>query len=102
MDSYQLLFDIDRKVDKEVINFLLNIFIDDFITNPVFVDNVPIKVKTYKAKLENFGLYPESFVHCVTRGSDHSKHRYFDSERGFRIHWLKKILIDSEEKCCIK
>ena len=48
--------------------------------------------------MPGFRQYPETFVHVVTRKSKLSGKRHFDRERANRIHWIKNILLHSQDR----
>lgn len=97
--------------DKEKILLLHDLFCKDFILGTVLLDNKNIKVKTYpynRASKDNlpdwYNGLNEKFVHIITREvkensrKNSRKIREFRSERALRIHWIKPILENCNDK----
>lgn len=102
--------DIDVN-DIEKINELHERFKSDFFKDTVIVNGITVKVKPYKysnsakdglpVKYEGFN---EKFVHIITRTvkastkKNASNIRVFDSKRANRVHWIKQILDNCDDK----
>lgn len=63
----------------------------DFIHNPFTINGLQVKVILVKSKVPGYELYPETFVHLITRKGS-GKLRLFDRHRANKIHWVKCIL----------
>lgn len=99
------------EVDSDKIAKLHTIFHHDFFENSVSIDGVPLTIKPYlykNSKRDNlpsdFEKYYEKFVHVITRTIKSSKQkmasniREFREERANRIHWIKPILENRDDK----
>jgi len=84
--------------DEDLKDELFEVFKTDFIDNPFLVDTSRIKLIFEKSKIPGFTKYPETFVHIITRKSTISKKRNFEPERANRIHWIKPILQQKDDK----
>jgi hypothetical protein len=82
--------------DHDQFNEMLEIFTDDFVTNPFKVDGKQVKVIMSPTWNREFIGHPETFVHLITRESKFKgkKERQFDKWRANRIHWIKPILLN--------
>ncbi len=78
-------------------------YLTDFANNPFEIDGMTVtvnkqKVKTSK-KYDKFLLEKhETFCHIVSRGLDNSGKRSFDPNRANKIHWIKPILENRNDK----
>lgn len=97
--------------DKEMIELLHSLFCKDFIHGAVHLDGKDVKVKpiTYnQANTDNlpewFNGLNEKFVHIITREVKSNRRktsrkiREFRSERALRIHWIKPILENCQDR----
>lgn len=97
--------------DKNKVLELRECFCKDFIIDTVFLDDKEVKVKGYpynRAEKDNLpewydGLN-EKFVHIITREvkannrKNSGKIREFRSERALRIHWIKPIVENCNDR----
>lgn len=97
--------------DVEKVKALHGIFCKDFFTDGVYVDGERINVKPYKYSksgkdklLIDYEEFTEKFVHIITRTVKESTRktasniREFRPERANRIHWIRPILENHEDK----
>ncbi len=97
--------------DLEKIKELHDVFHADFFDHRVVVDDIPIKVKPYKYKggkrenmPEEYSEFYEKFVHVITREKKASNRktaptiREFREERANRVHWIRPILENCNDK----
>jgi hypothetical protein len=92
-----LIEDLSHDPEEEEIYQLYKRFKEDFIDNPLILDDRKIKVILTNSKIPPFRNYPETFVHIITRKSHLSKKRYFELERANRIHWIRNILLQRSD-----
>lgn len=105
-----LSYDISVE-DETAIRELHTIFCNDFLTGEVFLDDKRVKIKPYPYNRAQKDMLPdwynglnEKFVHIITREVKASSNktsrqiREFRSERALRIHWIKPILENCEDK----
>ncbi|MBN1559884.1 hypothetical protein JW998_06510 [candidate division KSB1 bacterium] len=76
---------------------LYSVFKTDFIDNPFEVDGLKVKVILDYAMGTEFDSYPETFIHLITRKSGSAK-RVFDPFRANKLHWIKPILLQKDDK----
>ena len=99
------------ETEQEKMDELYAIFHRDFFENTVIIDGIPLKVKPYlykNSKKDNlpvdFERYYEKFVHVITRTikggryKTSGKIREFREERANRVHWIRPILENKEDK----
>ena len=105
-------YDTPLSVDnEEQIKTLHSIFCEHFIDGEVKYDNKIIRVKTFpynKAAKDHlpewYNGLNEKFVHIITRDvkanrtKTAGKIREFRSERALRIHWIKPIIENCNDK----
>lgn len=97
--------------DEDIIKALHDKFCEDFIGGSVMLDDKRVKVKPYvyngahKDHLpEWYNGLTEKFVHIITREKKETKQksskkiREFRSERALRIHWIKPIIENCNDK----
>lgn len=91
------LFDLDDLIPAlgidpsvEHLDELFQTFEVDFITNPFFIDGIPVRIDIRNSREVGFENYPHTFVKMLTRGSKNK--RIFDRKRANKIHWIKPIL----------
>lgn len=97
--------------DKTIIEQLHTLFCDNFINGTVILDGRVVKVKPYpynRAHIDGLPVWydglNEKFVHIITREvkADRRKTsrmiREFRSERALRIHWIKPILENCNDR----
>jgi hypothetical protein len=89
-----LISDLGIDPTAEHLVHLLKTFNADFITHPLVIDGLNVKVVLKNSKVRGFTAYPETFVHLITRKGQRGE-RIFDRHRANRIHWIRSIL---EEK----
>lgn len=107
LDNLRPYFDDNEEFDEAKINELFSVFQRDFFEEPFIVNNLQVKVKRHpynpgKDGLpEYFSHYYEKFVHITTRAikdNKGNKCRKFCTERANRIHWIKPILINYNDR----
>ena len=112
LDSLQPYYaDGVNVTDIEKVKELHNRFQSDFFNGTVVANGVIVKVKPYKySNSKKDGLpidyeeFNEKFVHIITRTAKASskkiapKIRAFDEKRANRIHWIKPILENCNDK----
>lgn len=99
------------ETDQDKVKELYAIFYRDFFENTITIDGIPLKVKPYLYKNSqkdnlppDFEQYCEKFVHIITRTIKGGKQktagkiREFREERANRIHWIKPILENKNDK----
>lgn len=99
------------ETDKDKMDELYRVFHADFFVNTVVVEDTPLKVKPYLYKNSrkdnlpiDFEQYYEKFVHVITRTIKNGKYktastiREFREERANRIHWIRVILENKDDK----
>lgn len=97
--------------DKEQIMYLHNMFREDFMVGTVMLDGKEVKVKPVlysRATIDHlpdwFNGLSEKFVHIITREvkennrKNSRKIREFRSERALRIHWIRPIIENCNDK----
>lgn len=93
--------------DEDKIDELHAIFQDHFLDNAFYFEGKQVIVKRHIYRHEKDGLpahfsrYFEKFVHVVSRTKDRkrgNKQREFRAERANRIHWIKPILENSNDR----
>lgn len=97
--------------DIDKVKVLHNIFEKDFFTDGVTIDGEKLKVKPYKYRGRDkdrlpidYELFYEKFVHIITRSvkastwKTASSIREFRPERANRVHWIKPILENWQDK----
>jgi len=97
--------------NREIIEELHASFCRDFIDGTIFLDGREIKVKPFRYNRAEDDTLPEwfnglneKFVHIITREikADRRKTarkiREFRSERALRIHWIKPILENCDDR----
>lgn len=100
-----------KETDQTKIDELYAIFYRDFFENTIIINGIPLKVKPYlykNSKRDNlpfdFERYCEKFVHVITRtikgGKWKTAHkiREFREERTNRVHWIRPILENKDDK----
>ncbi len=99
LDDLEPLFDeMPIEPSSEIKEQLFDIFKTDFIDDPLFVGGQRVKIIPHFSNMPGFRQYPETFVHVVTRKSKLNGKRHFDRERANRIHWIKNILLHSQDR----
>lgn len=97
--------------DKSIIEKLHLLFCDDFINNIVVLDGREVRVKPFQYNRAHIDGLPdwfdglnEKFVHIITRETKADKRktsrkiREFRSERALRIHWIRPILENCNDR----
>jgi hypothetical protein len=98
LNELEPLYDkIPLESDSALKDELFAIFKADFIDNQFYVDGKKVKIIYQKSNMPGFRQYPETFVHIVTRESHISGKRNFEPNRANRIHWIKNILLQSND-----
>lgn len=100
-----------KETELDKIKELHTIFHQDFFEHTVVIDKTPLKVKPYlyrNSKKDNLSIdferFYEKFVHIITRSikggkyKTASKIREFREERANRVHWIRPILENREDK----
>ena len=87
----------------EQLQMIYGEYLNDFIKNPFEIDGMGVVVNKQKVKsgknYDNFLLGKhETFCHVVSRNIDNSKKRTFDPNRANKVHWIKPILENSNDK----
>src|SRR5690554_4311736 len=67
-------------------------FLNDFISNPIIIDDEKLKVNTSKSRNPICKNKMMGFEHIITRESKLSGKRVFDRQRANKIHWIKPII----------
>jgi hypothetical protein len=112
LDSLEPYFPYDLDVtNKSEIEKLHSVFCNDFLDGTVYIDDKQIKVFHYiYSKPEKDGLplwfadMNEKFVHIITRDVKSGRYktarkiREFRSERANRVHWLKPIIENCNDR----
>lgn len=86
---------VDLSVDsptEEQLDHLYSIFLNDFVTNPIFIHGVKLKFNNNKSKHPICRGKFQAFEHLITRESKYSNKRNFDPLRANKIHWIKPII----------
>lgn len=97
--------------DKTTIEQLHTLFCDTFVNGTVILDGREVKVKPFLYECADIDHLPdwynglnEKFVHIITREVKADRHktskliREFRSERALRLHWIKPILENCNDK----
>lgn len=97
--------------DRAIIEQLHTLFCDTFINGTVILDDREVKVKPFLYNRAHVDHLPdwydglnEKFVHIITREIKADKRktsrmiREFRSERALRIHWIKPILENCNDR----
>lgn len=92
LDDLAPYFDALFEPQQEKIDFLYQIFLDDFLNNPFSIDNKKVNIKSYPSTFKGFEKYCASFVHIITWKSKMTGKRVFDYQRANRVHWIRPIL----------
>ncbi|MFV0397074.1 MAG: hypothetical protein ACK5JU_03545 [Bacteroidales bacterium] len=98
-----LFQDLTSTPTKEQLYDIYGKYLADFVSNPFEMDGMKITVNKQKVNAgkiyDNFlsGKH-ETFCHIVSRGVDKSKKRNFDPKRANKIHWIKPILENRDNK----
>jgi hypothetical protein len=93
-----LIEDLSFDPTSDQIEQIYQVFKNDFIDNQLIIDGKKIKIILDKSNIPAFRSYPETFVHIITRKSYYSGKRSFEPERANRIHWIKEILFQKNDK----
>ena len=99
LDDLEELFDDlgYNEPTKDQLAQLLGIFQKDFVDEAFAVDGCRVKIVDKDSFNREFKGYPETFVHLITRESKMKGQRMFDRERANRLHWIKPILVNSQD-----
>lgn len=76
---------------------LLKAFENDFLVSDLYITGLKVKVVNKNSNVEGYKMYPETFVHLITRKGERGK-RLFDRHRANKIHWVKCILENRKEE----
>lgn len=100
LDDLEELFDdlgFDEPTEDQL-KTIFGIFKEDFILDPFELDGRQVKVILNPSFNRSFRGKPETFVHLITRESKIKGNRLFDRGRANRIHWVKQILLQREDR----
>lgn len=86
--------ELSDQFTKEQVDVFYNIYLQDFVTNPLIINGKQIRVETRSPKPKEFSGYQETFFHIVTRKVHLAKARFYECKRANRIHWIKPILLN--------
>lgn len=112
LDSLEPYFPYELDLaNKAEIEELHTVFCNDFLSGTVYIDDKRIKVFNYKySKSTKDGLplwfddLNEKFVHIITRDIKGGRYktsrkiREFRSERANRVHWIKPIIENCNDR----
>ncbi len=98
-----LLNDLTEMPNEEQMYKIYGRYLDDFVKTPLLIDGLKVVLNTQKVsdskKYNNFLLRKhEAFCHIVTRGINNSRKREFDVNRANKIHWIKPILENRQDR----
>jgi hypothetical protein len=102
LDDLEELFDdlsFDEPTPEQVFK-MYGIFLNDFVKSSFYLKGKQVKHNKAPSNHYNhlFRNKNETFVHLITRESKIKKMRDFDSQRANRIHWIKPILENANDK----
>lgn len=92
LDELTPYFDEIFEAEFEKIDLLYDIFINDLLKNPLFIDSKKVIIKNYASDIKGFEKYCDSFVHIITWKSKLTGKKAFDYQRANRVHWIRPIL----------
>ena len=105
LDELEPYFDelgFDPELEEKKIRKLFDVFNSDFIHNPFKVYDTNVSIKAVNSKHTGQPLYfrefLHDFVHTITRTGNINKKRCFEPERANRIHWIKPILLNCDDR----
>lgn len=99
LDDLDELFD-DLSFDEptaDQIFTMYGIFLKDFKNIPLTVKGKTLKINENRSFHPLFKNKAETFVHVITRKSDHNDKRYFDKHRANKIHWIRPVLENADD-----
>lgn len=88
--------DFDLTIPSVEFDELLAIFKQHFIEDGVLFEGERIWVEVKRSNMGVFRAFPQTFVHIVSREQKNGK-REFDQVRAKRLHWIKPILLHSQD-----
>ena len=100
LDDLEDLFDdlgIDGPTPDQLYK-MYGIFLNDIVRNPiVLLNGKTLKYNSNKSKHPICKGKAQAFEHIVTRKSKISGKRNFDRERANKIHWIRPILLNTQD-----
>ncbi len=94
------LFDdlsIDGPNHKQLFK-MYGVFLNDFEKNPIVINGVQLSYNRNKSKHPICRGKFAAFEHLITRESKHKGKRDFDRERANKIHWIKPVIENVNDK----